>query len=434
MKKRISPFSISLIILFGLIILSPAWAYQDNYQNFLSGRESLGFEPGARFNNEVYWYIKNKYPGEVSNSTIFSGSKTELKRLLKAASQDTSALDAMTADSHILKTFIDTYQGKVPRGLAIYACAVGMVKSLKDPECDIILPSQSKDPRRDMIPEGYGGIGVLIEERNGEVIIIHPFKDGPGKQAGLGHGDRILAVDGQSVKNIDLDTVLNKLRGKVGSTVKLKLKRNGNVIEKTVPRQDITLNPVYAGIASNGVGFVKIVYFGENYPAATYEAINKFQERGIKNWVLDLRDNAGGALNNFIIASSMFVPPKQPIMFIQYKDKEKKFESVAKRNVLAPSAVIVNEYTTGSAEALAEVLREYKGVRIYGQTTMGNSAVSEFFKLSGGATLKLTVGEMVTGKRNKLHKQGVKPDVVIPNANEPANFLPVLNKVVKTVK
>ena len=130
---------------------------------------------------------------------------------------------------------------------------------------------------------------------------------------------------------------------------------------------------------------------------------------------------------------SLFLKAEQPVMYIRYKNEDKQFKSVAKKNIFAPAGVVVNGYTEGSAEILALMLREKKGVKIYGQKTKGNTSVSEFIKLSDGPTLKLKIGEMLSANKKKVDGIGVSPNVVINGANNPANESSVLNQVIKNI-
>lgn len=433
-NSRRSIFFLLLLCLV-LTLSSAAVADQNYYTDFIKGKKELGFEPGAKFNQEIYWYIQNKYPTTVEDETLFGGSKKELKKLLSAYGLDPRGVNSLPDSPRILVEFLQKYKDKVSRSLAIYATGRGMVKSLNDPESEIILPSQSTNPRRDMIPEGYGGVGILIEERNSKVVIIQPFKNGPSQKAGIKPGDQLISINGVPVDRMDLDTITKKLRGEIGTRVKLKLKRGSKTFYRTLTRSNVDVNPVTAGLLMGGkIGYVKVVFFGDKYPRRVYDALQQFKKQGVNKWILDLRDNAGGALNNLITMASLFVPPRKPIMFIQYKSDRKKFTSAAKRNLQPPAAILVNNYTIGSAEILAAVLSEYGNSTIMGARTRGNTAVAELLKLTGGATLKLTVGMIQTGKKQNLHQRGITPDVVIPGANNPANQMGVLKKAIENLK
>ncbi len=422
----------ALIFILALALFKTSFG-ANPYTPFIKGHKKLGFKPTAKFNNEILWVIRNKYPIPVSDEQVFSGAKRELMTLLKAYNIDPTPFAKTPANSKILINFLKRYRKKVSQSLAIYAAGVGMVKSLKDPESTIILPSVSKNPRRDIIPEGYGGIGVLIEKRQGKLMVIEAFKGAPSQKAGIVAGDVILKINGASTKNMDIEKAMNMLRGKIGTSVNLVINHRGKIIRKKIVRSNVEVQPVSAGILAGKIGYIKIVFFGEKYPKTMYEIVKRFEKKGIKYWILDLRDNAGGALNNLIVASSLFVPSEKPIMFIKYKDKNKKFKSIARKNIPPPVAIIVNRYTTGSAEILAQTIKDYNGSVIFGERTGGNAAVSEFIKLSDGATLRVTVGFMVSGKGKKVHKIGIKPDYPIKGANNPANTEYILRKVVKVI-
>jgi carboxyl-terminal processing protease len=431
-KKILSVITIILVLVF--LFSGIVWGESNHYKGFINGEKTLGFKPSSLFINEIYHYIKNRYPMEVNDSTIFAGAKRELRFLAEAYGLALSDVDSLPVSDQVLNEFLRKFRGKVSQDIAVYACGLGMVKSLQDEECELFLPAETLDPRRDIIPEGSGGIGILMEDRNNSIMIIHLFKDSPGIKAGVKPGDRIISIDGVSTSGMDLDTVMNKLRGEIGSRVNVRFLRGRDLFTRTLVREKVTAESVYAGVSKDGTGYLKIVYFGESYPKEVYDALEAFKTRGIKKWILDLRDNAGGSLNPLIVMGSLFIPSKKPVMIIKYRDKETEYLSEARFNLNPPSAVIVNKYTTGSAEALAAMFREYHGIKIHGTTTRGNAGVSEYFKLSGGATLKLTVGAMLTGNKKPLHKTGVVPDFRIPQADNPADEDIILGRVLQMIK
>jgi carboxyl-terminal processing protease len=341
----------------------------------------------------------------------------------------------MTADGKILTAFLKKFDGKVDRDLTYYACAMGMIKSLNDEECELIIPSESKDPKKDLVPKDYGGLAVLIEKRNGRLTLIHAFHGGPAQKAGLIPGDYIAFINNKSTTGMNLEDAVSKLTGKAGTSVKLTVIRGGSKIERNIAREIVNINPVHVGMdKKKKIGYIKIVYFSMDVPEKTYVALEEFKKRGINKWILDLRDNTGGAINAVINFASMFIPKDDPVMYIKYRKNNKKFPSAFQRNLMAPSAIIVNNYTIGSAEIVAATLKEMKGATIFGLTTGGKTVVSEYIPLEGGATFKMTIGNMQSASQKSLSGTGISPDVRIPEANDPANEKSVVKKVLDGMK
>ncbi len=402
------------------------------YSQFVSGREQLGFKPSGKFIDQIYWFIKEKYIYPVPDNKIFGGVKQELQSLVKACKENPAAVNEMSPDSKILGSFRKKYSG-IDRNLAYYACGLGMVKSLNDKESELILPSKSRDPKKDLVPQGYVGLAILIEQRDNQIVLIHAFEKGPGQKAGLKPGDVFISIDGKSTTGMTLDEALSRITGKPESIANLVVKRNGKTIAIKAEREEVKINPVHAGIDKNGIGYIKVVYCSMDFPLSAVSALETFKKRGVKKWILDLRDNSGGAINAVINFGGVFIEMKKPVMYIQYRSEKKKFPSNFAKNYTPPAAIIVNKYTTGSAEIIAATLKEEKGCRIYGLTTNGNTMVSEYFNLEGGATLRLAIGEILTASGKPLNGKGLKPDVTIPGANNPANGDLILDKVLKDV-
>jgi len=420
-KKSYLNRAVFSVILLLTVLIGTEAVYANHYTPFIKGHKKLGFKPSKKFIEQIYWNIRERYPTPVNDKTIFAGARKELGLLLKAYGINPSGLNSIPADGHVLTNFRKKYGKKVSMNLSYYACARGMVKSFDDIECDLILPSESKDPKRDEIPRGYGGLGILIEKRKGKIILIHPFEGGPGKKAGLKPGDIFLSINGKSTRGMDLDTARQELIGKIGDNVKVVILRGSNKIAKTIKREKVNIVPVHAGIGKNNIGYIKVVYFSMDVPTLVYSTLEKFKKKGVKKWILDLKDNSGGAINAVINFGGLFIPRGKPVMYIKYRKNKRKITSNFQKNYMPPSVIVVNNYTTGSAEIIAGTLREMKGCRIFGLPTRGHTSVAEYIKLDGGATLKLTVGFMLTAKGKSLRKSGLVPDVKIPGADNPSN-------------
>ena len=194
------------------------------------------------------------------------------------------------------------------------------------------MPSKSKDPKKDLVPQGYVGLAILIEKRQGQIILIHPFQGGPGQKAGLKPGDVFLAIDGRSTKGMTLDEALAAITGKAGTTAKLIVSRNGKKLRINAKREKVKINPVHAGVGKDGTGYMKVVYCSMEFPLIAANVLAAFQKRGVKKWILDLRDNSGGAINAVINFGGIFIKQKKPVMYIQYRKNKKKFPSSFPRN------------------------------------------------------------------------------------------------------
>lgn len=425
--------AICSMLIFLFAASGSAQAAENPYSSFISGQEKLGFKPSGKFIDQIYWFIKEKYIYPVADKTIFTGVKRELQSLAKASRENPAAINEMPADPKILGSFRKKYPG-IDRDLSFFACGSGMVKGLNDKESEIILPSKSKDPKKDLLPQDYVGLAVLIEKRDNQITLIHPFDKGPAHKAGLKPGDIFVTIDGKSTAGMTLDEALSRITGKPGTTANLTMKRNGKTFAIKAEREEVKINPVHAGIDKNGVGYIKVVYCSMDFPLQAVSVLETFKKRGVKKWILDLRDNSGGAINAVINFGGVFIDIKKPVMYIQYRKEKKKFPSTFPKNYNPPAAIIVNKYTTGSAEIIAATLKEEKRCRIYGTTTNGNTMVSEYFNLEGGATLRLAIGEILTSTGRPLNGKGLKPDVNIPGADNPANGDMILEKVMKDLR
>jgi len=261
-----------------------------------------------------------------------------------------------------------------------------------------VLLEADGDRRLKMITTGkYGGLGMEIGLRNKKVTVISPIDDSPAQRMGIQAGDVIEQVDGQSVSGWNIDKVSLHLRGKIGTSVTLLIRRPGlaEPFSVTLTRAEIVIKDVsYAGFISPGVAYVNLNGFTEKAPAEVRQAIVDLQKQGtIESFILDLRGNPGGLLESAVNIVNLFVPKGRLIVSTRgFREKEYKFYTTDEPLLPdVPLVVLVDGGSASASEIVAGALQDLDRAVIVGQPTFGKGLVQKVFTIDKHRDIKLKV-------------------------------------------
>lgn len=279
----------------------------------------------------------------------------------------------------------------------------------------IVAMTESLDPYTDYIPEDdiqeyrqqttgrYGGIGALISSRDGFVIITDPYEDCPAAKAGLRPGDKLIEIDGKSVRKDNSDNVSKLLRGKSGTSVLVKILRpQADGSEKEIPitltREEIKIKNVpYYGVLKNDIGYIRLGSFTERAGLEVRNAmISLITKNKIKGLVLDLRGNPGGLLNEAINVANCFVDRGVEIVNTKGKIKEQMNGYLTQQDPVdtkLPLVVLVDEGSASAAEIVSGSLQDLDRAIIIGDKTYGKGLVQSTHSLPYNAKLKITTAK-----------------------------------------
>jgi carboxyl-terminal processing protease len=315
---------------------------------------------------------------------------------------------------HVRKEYVDDISDEE----LITAAIKGMMAEL-DPHSSFLGPEQLKDMRISTRGE-YSGVGIEVAAENGMVRVVAPMEGGPAALAGVQAGDRVLAVDGIPVDPEDLNATIDRMRGKVGSLVKLTLSRLPEAVpfDLAMKRAKVQVSSVKARLAEPDLGYVRITYFSETTAPDLNRAVAKLVEqngRPLAGLVLDLRDNPGGLLEAGVAVADAFLDAGV-IVTAEGRAYDARFAMSAKKGDLldgAPLTVLVNGDSASASEIVAGALRDHRRATLVGRQTYGKGSVQTVVPLSGGYALKLTTSRYYTPSGESIHKTGIRPDVII---------------------
>lgn len=256
----------------------------------------------------------------------------------------------------------------------------------------------------DLLTHGqYGGVGISIGVRDGQIIVLAPTEGYSAYKQGVKTGDRIIEVDGIKITGTHPDSVRFKVRGEPGTTVKMKVEREGekNPIEFTLVREEIQVHNVgYSGFVRDGVGYIRLERFSRRAGEEIRQAVKELKAKGeLKGLVFDLRDNPGGLLESAVETVSKFAKKGSVIVTTKgRRDEEAKMYTVEEEPIAldVPLAVLVNKNSASASEIVAGAIQDLDRGIIVGTRSFGKGLVQTVIPLNYNASMKITTARYYT--------------------------------------
>lgn len=264
----------------------------------------------------------------------------------------------------------------------------------------VYIPEAEIEDYRFMTTGEYGGIGSLIHQQDGKVVISEPYENSPAQKAGLRAGDRLLKINDKTTDGKSVDEVSSILKGQPGTPLKLEIERAGNDKPLTfnITREKIVLDAVpYYGMLNDQIGYIKLTSFTQTASAEVKKALLSLkQNTGLKGLVLDLRDNGGGLLTEAVNIVSLFVNKGELVVSTKGKqmDKNKTYRTTLDPvDANIPLVVMVNGASASASEIVSGALQDLDRAVIVGRNTYGKGLVQNIFPLTYNTQVKITVAK-----------------------------------------
>ena len=293
------------------------------------------------------------------------------------------------------------YVDETKPGKMIEKAIDSMLKDL-DPYTTYIPESDIEDFRFQTTGQ-YGGIGAVIRKKGDYVIISEPYEGFPADKAGLKAGDKIVEIEGKSVKNKSTQDVSSILKGQPGTEVSIVITRPGTkkAIEKTFNREEVKVKSIpYSGIVEDSIGYVRLRSFTRNCTNEVKDAITKLkEEKDLKGLVLDLRGNPGGLLNESVNLCNLFIDKGQEVVSTRGKIKEWEKSYKTKREPFdkdIPLVVLIDQRSASASEIVSGTMQDLDRAVVVGKKSFGKGLVQQTRKLSYNSQLKVTVAKYYT--------------------------------------
>ncbi len=317
----------------------------------------------------------------------------------------------------ILEMIQDRYAGDITREQLIEGAIKGMFNNL-DEHSSYYNPEEFKTLFENVSGD-FNGIGVYIREEDGYVTVVSPINGTPADKAGLKPGDKIESVDGVNIKGFTNDQAAKLIKGESGTEVRIGIIRPGetNILYFDIIRANIKINPINYDILEDDIGYIQITQFNLHTLDNITKALIEMDNKNIKKLIIDVRNNAGGYLDEVINISKLFVS-KGPIVHIKYaKDDIETFSSELK-SLKYDLVVLVNGGSASASEILAGAVQDSGSGTVVGTQTYGKGTVQTIYpvysinEISG---VKITVAEYLTPNKRSIDGKGITPDIVVEN-------------------
>jgi carboxyl-terminal processing protease len=311
------------------------------------------------------------------------------------------------------------YVEEVSDAELIKAAIDGMLSSL-DPHSSYL--DEEDRERLDVDTRGeFGGLGIEVTMEGGYVKVVSPIDDTPAAKAGLKPNDLIIALDGKSVRGMALSDAVKLMRGKVGEKIKLTVRRGEDTpFEVEITRDVIKVSPVRAR-AEGKVGYIRVSSFSRQTEPNLVKAVKQLRDEigtDIEGFILDLRNNPGGLLDQAISVSDAFLE-KGEIVSTRGREKEKAQRYNAESGDITdglPLVVLINGGSASASEIVAGALHDHNRAILIGERTFGKGSVQTIQRIPGHGAIRLTIARYYTPSGISIQAKGIEPDINVPPA------------------
>jgi carboxyl-terminal processing protease len=348
-----------------------------------------------------------------AGSTIVS-----LARSQSASAANSEIYRQLDLFGEVLERVRSDYVEKPEDPKLIEAAINGMLTAL-DPHSAYLNPKHFRDMQVQTRGE-FGGLGIEVTMENGVVKVVSPIEDTPAAKAGLMSGDFITALDKEQIQGLTLQEAVEKMRGPVNSPITLTIVRKGveDPFEVKVVRDVIHINPVKYNAEGDDVGYIRVTTFNEQTTANLQKAIEDLKKElgpKLKGYIVDLRNNPGGLLDQAISVSDAFLD-QGAIVLTRGRNLEETQRSNARPGDLTDGAkmvVLINGGSASASEIVAGALQDHHRATIVGTRSFGKGSVQTIIPLGSNGALRLTTARYYTPSGRSIQAKGIEPEVVV---------------------
>jgi carboxyl-terminal processing protease len=356
--------------------------------------------------------------GMLTFSLVLSlaGSAFSQQEMDATDEKQSNTYDKLKIFSEILALVESNYVDDVDADDLINGAIRGMVKAL-DPHTSYMPPKSYKEMLVDTTGK-FGGLGIEISMRKGILTVVSPIEDTPADKAGILAGDKIIKIEGESTLDMTLMDAVNRLRGKSGDPVTITVYRDSleSTLDVTIVRDIIKVRSIKSKMYPNKIGYVKIRSFSKQTSSDLDKALNELERQGMTKFILDVRNNPGGLLNQAVEVTDRFLDKENLIVYTKGRIEEQNMRFTTHDKVKRmehPMIVLVNSGSASASEIVAGALQDLGRAVIVGTPTFGKGSVQTIIPLSDGSALRLTTARYYTPSGRIIQENGIDPDIIV---------------------
>ena len=340
-----------------------------------------------------------------------------LTPILTIAEEDKDVYKYLNLFGEAFEKIKNNYVEPVNSKDLIESAIEGMLSSL-DPHSSYLNDKELKELRVQTKGE-FGGLGIEVTLENGFVKVIAPIDDTPAFKAGIKSGDLITHLDDEPVLGMTLSEAVAIMRGKVGSKIKLSVRRNENErVDINIVRAIIQLQSVKSRIENN-IGYIRVSSFNQKVDKQIIDSINSFKKKNsLIGYVLDLRNNPGGLLDQAVNVTDIFLERGEIVSTKGRNGKRGSRYNAVKKDLTngLPLVVLINQGSASASEIVAGALQDHKRAIIMGTKSFGKGSVQTIIPSGEDVAIKLTTAKYYTPSGRSIQQTGIDPDILVEQA------------------
>ncbi|MBQ6486242.1 S41 family peptidase [Candidatus Saccharibacteria bacterium] len=353
----------------------------------------------------------------------WTGIWDNFKPFLGFKSNSSDSLN-LSSVQNLYRTLKDNYDGDLDKDALVEGAKKGLVEAIGDEYTSYMNTSEATSYRASLEGEiSEAGIGVSFAKREDYIRILRTLPDNPARKAGILAGDIIFSVDDEEVWNKDAEYVMTKLRGSVGSTVKVTVVRDKEKLDFTLTREKINNVSADVTYTDNNVAILSIYRFSRDTTTLVRNLANEIKNKNVKGVVLDLRGNGGGYVNSARDIAGLWLNGEK-VLIQKSRLSGDSFSYSPRGNTLfadTKTVVLINSGTASASEILVGALKDYEKATVVGTTSFGKGVMQTLLEVDGSALLKVTSAHWYTPKDNSINGTGIEPDIEIERTYDQIN-------------
>ena len=321
----------------------------------------------------------------------------------------------------VLEKINDEYVDEIDQSQSMDAAINGLLQSL-DPYSAYMTPESFESMQTETSGE-FGGLGIEVGMEAGVVKVISPIDNTPASKAGLKAGDYIVKINDTQVQGKSLTEAVELMRGPVGSSIEITVRRRGEkkALIFNITREIIEVQSVKFELLENNIGYIRLTSFNENSSSQVKEKIKKLNNnKKLKGYILDLRNNPGGLLSQAIKISDFFLDNGEIVSTKSRKQSENR-KWFAKKGDLTDGKtvlVLINYGSASAAEIVAGALKDHKRAIIVGENSYGKGSVQSIIPLKNRGAIRLTIAKYYLPSGKSISEVGVTPDIEVVEGSD----------------